>query len=182
MHRRKYLQGLGGMALGGMAALAGCSALDTGYTGESDGNDTVVATVGGTELWMSHKRENRDPASTTVIQVWPDEAWIDERIEPRIDADNGDVEPGDPLAELPVSEIAAELGGFRTWVVFALQLSTRDEINDNDRVTDGDEYYWYAGPTAFYDHVDLESEHTFRVAESGEYHDGSAAGRIIDVV
>jgi hypothetical protein len=182
MNRRKYLQGLGGMALGGMTALAGCSALATEDTGESDNDDTVAATVGGKGLWMGHKRESRDPASTSVIQVWPDEAWIDERIEPRISADNDDIEPETPLAELPVSEIAAELKGFRTWVVFALQLSTRDEINDNDRVTDGDGYYWYVGPTAFYDHVDLESKHTFRVAEPGEYYDGSAAGRIIDIV
>jgi len=36
MNRRKYLQGLGGMALGGMTALAGCS------TG-SDGDNTVGA-------------------------------------------------------------------------------------------------------------------------------------------
>ena len=181
MNRREYLQGLG-MALGGMTALAGCSALATEDTGESDNDDTVVATVGGKKLWMGFTQESREPASTSIIHIGLDEAWIDERIEPRIDADNGDVEPGDPLAELPVSEIAAELGGFRTWVVFALQLSTRDEINDNDRVTDGDEYYWYAGPTAFYDHVDLESEHTFRVAEPGEYYDGSASGRIIDIV
>ena len=179
MDRRDYLQAVGGIALGGTAALAGCSALETGEEGD---DDTVAVTVGGTELWMAHRRESRGPGSTSVVQVWPDEAWIDERIEPRIDADNDEVDSGDSLAELPVSEIAAELDAIRTWVVFALELAAPDDINDNETDDDEDGYHWYAAPTAFFDRVVVGSEHTFRVAEPDGYYDGSGTGRVVDVL
>jgi hypothetical protein len=182
MDRRRYLQGFGSIALVGGVSLAGCSALNTKNTSGSKDDDTVAAAVGGKQLWMGHKREGEETGSTSVIHFWPDEAWIDERIEPRIDADNEDISPGTSLAELPISEIAAELDGIRTWVVFALDLSTPDEINDNEPVDEEDGYYWYAAPTAFFDYIDVESEHTFRVAAPDEYYDGSGPGRIIDIL
>ncbi|WP_336135172.1 hypothetical protein [Natronomonas amylolytica] len=182
MNRRKFVRALGGITLGGTTALAGCSGLDPGYTGGSEGGDTVTATVGAKELWMGHKREGREPGSTSVIHFGPEGAWIDERIEPRIDADSEDIEVGDSLYDLPISEIFTELDGIRTWIVFGLDISTPDEINGNEQVDDDSEYYWYAAPTAFFDHVDVKSEHTFRVATPGEYYDGAGHGRIIDIV
>jgi hypothetical protein len=57
-------------------------------------------------------------------------------------------------------------------VVFALQLDTRDEINGNDRVADGDDFYREAGPTAFFGHVDVEPEHTFRDGAPDSQYEG----------
>lgn len=100
--------------------------------------------------------------------------------QPRTDADNDEVAPGDSLAEPPVSEIAAELDGFRTVVVFALQLDTCDGINGDDHLADGDDCFRETGPTAFFGHVGVEPEYAFGVAAPDSHDEGSGSG-VIDV-
>ncbi|MFP9060699.1 hypothetical protein ACLI4R_09230 [Natrialbaceae archaeon A-chndr2] len=179
MNRRKFVHVLGGLTA--TTALAGCSTLDSASTDGNGSDDAVTATVDGKELWMSHRREGREPGSTAVIYFDPDVAWIDERFERRIDANNEDIELGDSLADLPIPEIGAELDGISTWVVFILDLHTPDEINGIEEI-DGNGYYRYGAPTAFFDRVPVGSEHTFRVTTPDDYYVGAGDGLLIDIV
>lgn len=177
MERRDFLTGIGAVSVAGMSGLAGCS------SGSAVG-DTVEAEIAGKTLWAEYVHENHPDGFSTVeiLHVTPERAWLSERIEQALDIDNNDVNPDTQITDLPMDEIAAEIGMIQPFIEVPVSLQERDPVNDLEPPEEEGNYHWYLGPSEFFDRLQIGSVATLQVATLEDYYSISGHGRITDVL
>lgn len=180
MNRRKFILGGGTVALAGMSGLAGCS------VGRSapESDDAVEAEIAGKVLWANHVHDGHPDgySQMDVLRIYPDAVWLDEYLERTLEIDTDNLDQETRIAELPMGEIAAEIGLMDTFAEFALRLETLDHVNDTEPPEDDGSYHYYLAPGEFFDHLDLGETRQLRVAEPADSYGISGHGRIIDIL